>query len=188
MKEADVFAENYRNMGNLGYSPQAAAALRPGVIYVSAHGITHHGAWADRGCFDPLSIPLTGIAALEGTLDAPKYPPFGLLNDVIMGIFGALGAYAALIRRAKEGGSYHVKVTLCRCSMWYSTLGFLDKTNLRRDGEQHKVIEPDMFEAETPLGFLRRPAPCVEFTETKGFWADPVLRYRGSDKPEWRRG
>ena len=51
---------------------------------------------------------------------------------------------------------------------------------------KHKLIEPDMFEAETPLGYLRRPAPCVEFSETKGYWADPVLRYRGSDKPEWR--
>jgi crotonobetainyl-CoA:carnitine CoA-transferase CaiB-like acyl-CoA transferase len=45
-----------------------------------------------------------------------KDPPHGLLNDVISGIFGALGAYAALICRAKEGGSYHVKVSLCRSS------------------------------------------------------------------------
>ena len=43
--------------------------------------------------------------------------------------------------------------------MWYGTLGFLDKTNLKRDGEQHQRIQLDMFEAETPLGFLRRPAP-----------------------------
>ncbi len=109
-----------------------------------------------------------------------------MLNDFNTGIFGALGAYAALIRRAKEGGSYHVKVSLCRCSTWYGTLGFFERGDTKRDGEQHKLIEPDMFEAETPLGFLRRPAPCVEFSETKGYWADPVLHYRGSDKPEWR--
>jgi hypothetical protein len=103
-----------------------------------------------------------------------------------MGIFGALGVYAALIRRAEEGGSYLVRVSLCRCSMWYGTLGFFERGDTKRDGEEHKLIEPDMFEAETPLGLLRRPAPCVEFSETKGYWADPVLRYRGSDKPEWR--
>ena len=114
-------------------------------------------------------------------------PPFGLINDVVSGIFGTLGAYAALIRRAKEGGSYLVRVTLCRCSMWYGILGFLDRGDTKRDGEQHQLINPAMFEAETPLGFLRRPAPCVEFSETKGYWADPVLRYRGSDKPEWRK-
>lgn len=186
LTDADVFAENFRHMGEHGLSPQTVAARRPGIIYVSAHGVTHHGAWAGRGAFDPLAIPMTGIAALEGTLDAPKYPPFGLLNDVIMGIFGALGAYAALIRRAEEGGSYLVRVSLCRCSMWCGTLGFFERGKTKRDGEQHKLIDPDMFEAETPLGLLRRPAPCVEFSETKGYWADPVLRYRGSDKPEWR--
>ena len=186
LKGADVFAENFRHMGEHGLSPETVAAKRPGIIYVSAKGITHHGAWAERGAFDPLSLPMTGICALEGTLDAPRYPPFGLLNDVISGIFGTLGAYAALIRRAKEGGSYHVKVSLCRCSMWYGTLGFFERGDTKRDGEQHKLIEPDMFEANTPLGLLRRPAPCVEFSETKGYWADPVLRYRGSDKPEWR--
>jgi crotonobetainyl-CoA:carnitine CoA-transferase CaiB-like acyl-CoA transferase len=123
IKGADVFVENFRHMGEHGLSPETAAAKRPGIIYVSARGISHHGAWAGRGAFDPLSLPLTGICALEGTLDAPKYPPHGLLNDVNCGIFGALGAYAALIRRAREGGSYHVKVSLCRCSMWYGTLG-----------------------------------------------------------------
>ncbi|MGA2369372.1 MAG: CoA transferase [Candidatus Korobacteraceae bacterium] len=187
LKDADVFVENFRHMGENGLSPETVAAIRPGIVYVSAHGITHHGAWAGRGAFDPLAIPLTGIAALEGTLDAPKYPPFGLLNDVLSGIFGALGAYAALIRRAKEGGSYLVRVTLCRCSMWYGTLGYFDRGDLKRDGEEHQLIPPDMFEADTPLGHLRRPAPCVEFSETKGYWVDPVLRYRGSDKPEWRK-
>ncbi len=151
VKGADVFAENFRHMGENGLSPQTLAAKRPGLIYVSAKGITHHGAWAGRGAFDPLSLPLTGICALEGTLDAPKYPPHSLLNDVVSGIFGALGAYAALIRRAKEGGSYHVKVSLCRCSMWYGTLGFFERGDTKRDGEQHKLIPPDMFEAETPV-------------------------------------
>jgi hypothetical protein len=45
--------------------------------------------------------------------------------------------------------------------MWYGTLGFIDKTNLKRDGEQHQRIQLDMFEAETPLGFLRRPTFAV---------------------------
>jgi crotonobetainyl-CoA:carnitine CoA-transferase CaiB-like acyl-CoA transferase len=102
LEGADVFAENFRHMGERGYSPQAVAEKRPGIIYVSLKGVTHHGAWAERGAFDPLSIPMTGIAALEGTLDAPKYKPFGLLNDVISGIFGTLDAYAALIRRQRK--------------------------------------------------------------------------------------
>ena len=59
--------------------------------------------------------------------------------------------------------------------------------NTSRDGEQHKEMEPAMFEAETPLGLLRRPAPPIEFSETNGYWDNPVLHYRGADKPEWRK-
>ena len=55
LKDADVFAENFRHMGDHGLSPETVAAKRPGIIYVSAHGVTHHGAWADRGAFDPLA-------------------------------------------------------------------------------------------------------------------------------------
>jgi crotonobetainyl-CoA:carnitine CoA-transferase CaiB-like acyl-CoA transferase len=62
LEGADVFAENFRHMGERGYSPQAVAAKRPGIIYVSLKGVTHHGAWAERGAFDPLAIPMTGIA------------------------------------------------------------------------------------------------------------------------------
>ena len=101
IKDADVFVENFRNGGlaKAGLSPEALAARRHGIIYASVRGVTHHGEWASRGCFDPIAIPMTGLAALEGSLTEPKYPPYGLLNDVISGIFGALGVYAALIRR-----------------------------------------------------------------------------------------
>ena len=64
VKDADVFAENFRHMGEHGLSPETVAAKRPGIVYVSAHGVTHHGAWAGRGAFDPLSLPMTGICAL----------------------------------------------------------------------------------------------------------------------------
>ncbi len=63
LKDADVFTENFRHMGEHGLSPETVAAKRPGIIYVSAHGVSHHGSWAGRGAFDPLSIPMTGIAA-----------------------------------------------------------------------------------------------------------------------------
>ena len=131
IKDADVFVENFRGGGlaKAGLSPEALAARQPGIIYASAQGVTHHGEWANRGCFDPIAIPMTGLAALEGSLSEPKYPPYGLINDVISGIFGAFGVYAALIRRAREGGSYIVRVSLARCSMWYRTLGFLEPDN-----------------------------------------------------------
>lgn len=52
-------------------------------------------------------------------------PPTFLINGYVTGYMGAAGATAALIRRAKEGGSYHVTVSLARNAMWYLTLGLI---------------------------------------------------------------
>ncbi len=186
LKNADVIVENFRQKGFVekGLDAKTVAIQYPGIIYVSLRGVTHHGPWATRGCFDPVAIPMTGLCALEGSLEAPKYPPYGLLNDVISGVFSTVGVYAALLRRSREGGSYIVRTSLARCSMWYGTLGFLEPGATQAEGEEHKLIEPDMLDIETPLGHLRRPAPCVEFSETPGRWAHSIS-YRGADKPEW---
>jgi len=45
----------------------------------------------------------------------------------IAGYLGAAGIQAALIRRAKEGGSYHVRVNLARAAMFFMSLGTFDK-------------------------------------------------------------
>jgi crotonobetainyl-CoA:carnitine CoA-transferase CaiB-like acyl-CoA transferase len=42
------------------------------------------------------------------------------------GYLAAAGMMAALLRRAKEGGSYHVKLSLARSAMWLQALGFLN--------------------------------------------------------------
>jgi crotonobetainyl-CoA:carnitine CoA-transferase CaiB-like acyl-CoA transferase len=62
---------------------------------------------------------------LEGANGMPSMPPTSLINDYITGYMGAAGATAALLKRAREGGSYHVTVSLARCAMWYQSLGLM---------------------------------------------------------------
>ena len=64
------------------------------------------------------------------------FPPTKVMNDFIAGYMGAAGVTAALIRRAREGGSYHVKINLTRNAMWYPTLGLFDRNNLDMTGER----------------------------------------------------
>jgi hypothetical protein len=108
------------------------------------------------------------------------------MNDYIAGYLGAAGIQAALIRRAKEGGSYHVRVNLARCAMWFMSLGKFDKNAPSPTGEQHQILIPDSITAQTPYGELVRLAPPVKFSETKPYWTDPVLVVRGSSKPQWK--
>jgi len=184
--DADVFVESYRphKIADLGLSPEELAARRPGIVYASAECYSYDGPWAERGGFDMEALCVTGFTTLEGTPEQPKFPPTFVMNDFVAGYLGAAGIQAALIRRAEEGGSYHVRVNLARCAMWFNSLGTFD-TAEPGSGEQNQLLAPDTITAQTPYGEYFRLAPPVQFSETKPYWRDPVLVVRGSSKPAW---
>lgn len=186
---ADVFVDSYRgrSLTNLGFSPQELAARRPGTIYCSVRCYGYDGPWANRGGFDMEALCVSGFTFDEGTPDQPKFPPTKVMNDFIAGYLGAAGVTAALIRRAREGGSYHVKICLTRNAMWYPTLGMFGRNELDFTGEEHQLLPPETITRQTPYGELYRLAPPVQFSETPGYWQDPILTVRGSSKPEWPR-
>jgi crotonobetainyl-CoA:carnitine CoA-transferase CaiB-like acyl-CoA transferase len=183
---AEVFVESYRGrkMAKLGLSPEELAARRPGIVYASVKAYSHDGPWAERAAFDMEALCVTGFTTLEGTPEQPKFPVTNVMNDFIAGYVGAAGVQAALIRRAKEGGSYEVRVNLARCAMWFNSLGTFD-TDTPGTGEQNQLLAPDTITAQTPYGEYVRLAPPVQFSETKPYWRDPVLVVRGSSKPAW---
>lgn len=187
-RRADVFVESYRGrcISNLGLSPEALAQQRPGIVYASCRCYSYNGPWANRGGFDMEALCASGFCVREGSAEQPKFPPTLIMNDFIAGYIGAAGIQAALIRRAREGGSYHVRVNLTRCAMWFMSLGLVDSGIPEASGEQHKLLPPDTVTANTPYGELVRLAPPVKFTETNGYWEDPLLTVRGSCKPEWK--
>ena len=185
--DADVFVESYRGhkIASLGLSPEELAVRRPGIVYASARAYSYDGPWADRGGFDMEALCVTGFTSLEGTPEEPKFPPTLVMNDFVAGYLGAAGIQAAMIRRATEGGSYHVRVNLARCAMWFNSLGIFDKNAPAPTGEQHQLLAPDTITAQTPYGELFRLAPPVQFSETKPYWRDPLLVVRGSSKAAW---
>lgn len=185
---ADVFVDSYRGrcMSNLGFSPQELASRRPGIIYCSVRCYGYDGPWANRGGFDMEALCVSGFTFREGTPDRPRLPPTIVMNDYIAGYMGAAGITAALIRRAREGGSYHVKICLTRNAMWYPTLGLLSRGERAATGEQNQLLPPETVTGQTPYGELYRLAPAVTFSETPGYWTDPIVTVRGASKPEWR--
>ena len=194
-------------MARYGFSPEELASVRPGIIAVSVRCYGWDGPWFDRGGFDMLGTAASGLAVLEGTNGVPSMPPTGLINDYITGYMGAAGATAALLKRAKEGGSYHVTVSLARCAMWYQSLGLvpdvertfsknfmqqvwkLSDKDLPRIAHELKsrLREPVVLVRNTPLGRVRRLAPAVTYSTTPAYWNDPILVPRGSCAPEWQR-
>ncbi|TWI20326.1 CoA transferase [Sphingobacterium siyangense] len=189
LKDTDVFFHNRRPgyMDNLGLNAEEAAKIRPGIIHAGISLWGSKGPWTDRIGFDQNAGAATGVFALEGTADQPKLSEIFVVNDYIMSWLTTIGINVALARRAKEGGSYKVHVSLVRASMWLFSLGIFDKEYAHAtagSSPDHYYTDPETFVAETPCGTYQGVTEQVYMSETPGFYKT-VLVPRGSGKPEW---
>src|SRR5207244_13285157 len=121
------FSPGYRPraLASLGFSPQDAADIHPGIISVSLSAYGHAGPWAERRGFDSLVQTATGLNHAEGQaagVDGPKELPAQML-DHATGYLMAFGAMMAKARQAREGGSWHVRVSLAQTGRWLWNLG-----------------------------------------------------------------
>ena len=101
-----------------------------------------------------------------------------------------MGVLAALILRAKDGGSYHVRASLARYSMWYSELGTFDPNYVAEtiQKKDHQVIPPKGLKLETPLGSVVRLEPGITYSKTPAFWevlGRAPLTVRGASEFAW---
>lgn len=186
LTSADVLVNNHRG-GSLerhGLEPHELAERYPGLVYVSITCYGSTGPWAQRGGFDMNGSAASGLMTVEGSTTEPKLPVTALLNDYITGYMGAIGASAALVKRAAEGGSWHVTVNLTRTAMWCASLGLVDP-KLSGSDDEHLLREPRSYDARSPLGDVHMLAPPVRFSRTPPRWRDPLLVARGSSRPAW---
>lgn len=130
VRDADVFVQGYRPGGlqRLGFTPEELVRERPGLIYVSLSAYSHEGPWANRRGFDSLVQTATGFNHAEAEAAGagePKAMPVQIL-DYASGFFMAFAAQVALLKRAEEGGSWHVQVSLAQTAKWLRDLGRID--------------------------------------------------------------
>ena len=191
VKGADIFVQNLRPRlaGKQGYSAESLAEYRPGIIYVDVLLNAATGPWADWMGFDFMAGALTGLFCELGTPDAPSTPHgVNVICDFLTGYLGTIGAQAALMRRATEGGSYKVSVNLTQTVMFELALGLVDKNtllDLENMGEEHQPLEPNLQTGKTAFGEFTRLGSQIEMSKTPEYWADPILYPIGSSKPEW---
>jgi len=189
LKDADVFFSN-RRPGYLekhGLTAEELSEKKPGLIHakVVLHG--EQGPWSHWVGFDEIGATVAGVFANEGTLAQPTSPPIIPIVDNVVGWVGTIGVLEALRRRATEGGSYRVVVSLTRTVLWLLSLGIFDKAYAKEtanSADEHKYIAPDLFTAETPLGTYQGMTDQVVLAKSPGFFRT-VLDPRGSSKPEW---
>jgi crotonobetainyl-CoA:carnitine CoA-transferase CaiB-like acyl-CoA transferase len=188
LPNADVFIEGFRGrkMEELGFGVEEVARARPGVVYCSVRAYGWNGPWNKFAGFDMEGLTVSGFTATEGSgPDRPRFPPTFVMNDYIAGYLGTAGVIAALRRRAREGGSYHVRVNLTRCAMWFMSLGQVDEAEFENAGPENRLTPPETIRAVTPYGDYERLAPLVKMSRTPSRWREPLLDVRGAARPAW---
>jgi len=187
--EADVFVQAYRpgGLAERGFSPEALARLRPGLVYVTLSAYGHVGPWSNRRGYDSLVQSATGIAHAEAEaagLQQPGKLPCQAL-DHASGYLAALGAMVALHRRATEGGSWLVRVSLAQTGQWLRKLGERENGYLSADLTQDEV-RPWLQIMQTPFGEVKAVCPAEIMSETPPRF-DQVCVPCGTHEPAWLR-
>lgn len=122
----DVLVDSYRSGSlarrGLGAATLAARRSRVGIVHVSINCYGHSGPWAARPGWELMAQAATGLAVGQGGAGPPR-PLWVYPCDYLTGFLGAMGALVALQRRAREGGSWQVRVSLARTGMYAQSLG-----------------------------------------------------------------
>ncbi|HET7889117.1 MAG TPA: CoA transferase [Bradyrhizobium sp.] len=187
LAEADIFSQGYRPdaLANLGFSPEAAARLNPGIIYVSLSAYGHVGPWAARRGFDSLVQTSTGFNHAEGQaagIEGPKELPAQIL-DHATGYLMAFGAMMAKARQSREGGSWHVRVSLAQTGKWIWDLGRL-ADGLKAEDLKGEAVLPFVEQVPSGFGSLQAIRHAAQLSRTPAFWLRPAVPL-GTDPPRW---
>lgn len=179
---ADVFAQSYRPgaLAARGFGVEDVSALSPGIVYVSINCYGHAGPWVGRRGWEGLAQAATGLTVPHGNGGPPRLAP-GSVCDYLTGYLAARGVMEALLRRSEEGGTWHVRASLCQTGMWLASLGSIDESTAATEADMHEDL---LVSTETPYGALRHlpSALCLPITWPR--WDRPPP-FAGRDAPEW---
>ena len=187
LAEADIFSQGYRPqaLAQLGFSPEEAARINPGIIFVSLSAYGHVGPWAERRGFDSLVQTSTGFNHAEGTaagIDGPKELPAQIL-DHATGYLMAFGAMMAKARQSREGGSWHVRVSLAQTGRWIWNLGRV-VDGLKTEDLKGEAIRPFVEQVPSGFGSLQAIRHTAQLSRTPAFWSRPAMPL-GTHGPQW---
>ncbi len=184
---ADIFSQGYRPraIASLGFAPEDAAKVSPGIVYVSLSAYGHAGPWAERRGFDSLVQTATGFNHAEGQaagIDGPKELPAQML-DHATGYLMAFGAMMAKARQSREGGSWHVRVSLAQTGRWLWNLGRI-ADGLQTEDLKGDAVRPFIEDMPSGFGPLQAVGHAAKLAKTPAFWARPAMPL-GSHPPQW---
>lgn len=194
IKDADVFLQSYRpgSFAQRGLGPVDLARIKPGIVCANLSAWGTEGPWSANRGFDSIVQTVSGMNVSEAEhLDptgqtAAKALPVQAL-DYAAGYLLATGISAAVYKRAMEGGSWEVNVSLAGVMKYIRSLGQMGGQEGFGSASKtpEELVTGEMFE-EKDSGFGRLKAVKHSATvEGKTPAWDVMPKELGSDGSEW---
>ena len=182
--QSHVFIQGYRPgaITERGFGAEELAKKYPGIVCTSLSAFGRNGPWSNRRGFDSLTQTATGFNAAEAIAydsNTPKAMPVQIL-DYASGFLMAFGTQMALYKQAKDGGSYHVQVSLARTGLWLRQMGH-SASSLNVEAANPE----DYLEAyESGFGALEAIPHAARFKPPSTQWRLPSVP-PGTHPPQW---
>lgn len=148
VRKVDMVFDNF-GVGvtkRLGIDHASLEAINPRIITCSVTGFGETGPDNQRPAFDQVIQGMGGGMSITGYPDAPPVRSGIPIGDLCGGIFGAMGALAALQARTRDGRGQHVDVSMLDSQI--SLLNYMATMHLMSDripsriGNSHFVHVP----------------------------------------------
>ena len=189
----DVFIQSYRpgSFAAKGLGAADLARLRPGIVYASLSAWGHEGPWSRNRGFDSIVQNVSGMNVSEAEHfgdGSPSRPLPCQALDHAAGFLLAAGIAMAVYKRASEGGSWEVQVSLAAVMKYLRSLGQYPGdegfacTNVLNMASE----EADEFREtrSTGLGMLHAVRHAATVENRLPGW-DHMPKPLGSDEPKW---
>lgn len=181
---AHVFLQSYRpgSLQALGFGANDVARIRPGIVCASLSAYGRSGPWSTRRGFDSLVQTATGFnvdeAAATGS-STPRPLPMQVL-DMATAFLLAFAIETALLRQRREGGTWHVQLSLARTGLWLRSLGRVE----HGFGAAAPEFSAQMEASESGFGKLLALRHAARFSRTPARYVRPSVR-PGTDRLAW---
>src|SRR3954453_5660190 len=112
VRRADILVENFRPgvLDRLGFSVERLHELNPGLGILSITGFGHDGPEGGRAGYDQIAQGEGGLMSITGETEPTKVG--APIADLLAGMYGAYGAFAALHERSITGKGRVVRTSL----------------------------------------------------------------------------
>jgi CoA:oxalate CoA-transferase len=181
LERSDVLIENFRpgTLARLGLPADTLRELNARLVVVSITGFGQDGPLRDLPAYDVIAQAMSGLMAATGPVGGGPTRSAVSLGDLVPGLYGALGALAALYERRRTGVGRRVDV-----AMLDSLVSLLESVAMRALHSDEAIVPLGTDHAlSAPFGTYRTSDGEIAITVAN----DPLfVRFADAiGRPDW---